>query len=109
MGDLISRSALLKILNDFVFDAFDCDGIDDENVVEYQKTHDDNSSYIIQGFNDVYELLEDVPTVDAVPVEEIKNLENPYSEFIECCKCEFDGFETARRHLLLKYEEKVQE
>lgn len=68
MSDLISRSSLLKRLNEYVFDAFDCDGIDGENVVEYQKMHDDNSSYIIQGFNDVYELLEDIPTVDAVPV-----------------------------------------
>ena len=53
--------------------------------------------------------LLDMETVDAVPVEEIKNLENPYSTFKECYKCEFDGFETARRHLILKYEEKVQE
>ena len=53
--------------------------------------------------------IQETPTVDAVPVEEIKNIENPYSKFIECYKCEFDGFETARRHLLLKYEEKVQE
>lgn len=76
MGDLISRSELLKRLNEYVFDAFDCDGIDGENVIEYQLTHDDNSSYIIQGFNDVYELLKDVPTaydVEAV-VKQIEEL-----------------------------------
>lgn len=61
-GDLISRSALLKTLNEYVEKAYDCGGIDDENVIEYQQTHDDKSAYIIQGFNEVYELLEDVPT-----------------------------------------------
>ena len=62
-GDLISRSALLKTLNEYVEKAYDCGGIDDENVIEYQKTHKDKSAYIIQGFSEVYELLEDVPTV----------------------------------------------
>lgn len=71
MSDLTSRSALIKRMNEYVFDAFDCDGIDAENVLEYQQTHNDNSTYIIQGFNDVYELLEEIPTVDAVPLSEI--------------------------------------
>lgn len=77
MNDLISESVLMKVLNDYVRIAYDCDGIDDENVIEYQQTHDDKTAYIIQGFNEVYELLRDVPTaynVDKV-IEELKEME----------------------------------
>lgn len=62
-SDLFSRDTLIEALNEYVAKAYDCNGIDDESVIEYQRTHNDKTSYIIQGFNEVYELLQDIPKI----------------------------------------------
>ena len=80
MSDLISRSAFIKALNDYVRQAFDCDGIDEGSVIEYQELHKDVTSYIIQGICEAYGILQEQPTaynVDSV-VEEIKKQAEQY-------------------------------
>lgn len=79
--DLISRSALIKTLNEYVTKAYDCGGIDDKNVIEYQQTHNDKSGYIVQGFNEVYELLQGIATYnnDWIPCSErLPEISNSY-------------------------------
>lgn len=72
--DLISKRALIEVLNKFVGQIFACDGIDTDSVIEYQRVHKDYTAYIMQGFEYVYELLPDVPTVQIgdgwIPVSE---------------------------------------
>lgn len=77
MSDLISRSAFIEALNKYVQQVYDCDGIDEGNVVEYQQLHEDKTSYIIQGFCEAFGILQEQPTaynVDAV-VEEVEKLD----------------------------------
>ena len=81
-------------------------GLMDKRYIEAKIRVPDN---LAEGFVQVEKLINEQPTVDAVPVEEIKNLENPYITYIECYRGEFYGFETAKRHLLLKYGKKVQD
>lgn len=109
-GDLISRSALIKTLNEYVTKAYDCGGIDGENVIEYQQTHDDKSAYIIQGFNEVYELLEDVPTaynddwipcITALPEEKKVYLEilDIWSDVSDCVWVTLKNSEVAHAYM----------
>ena len=75
MSDLISRSALNELLDDLC-------------VVD-----------------SLYDAINKLPTVDAVPVELIQKLENPYNP-IEYQQA-FAGFETAKCQLILKHGKKV--
>ena len=65
MSDLISRSAYIKTIDEYLKNAFDC-SIDE--IVEYQKINESKASYIVEGFAGALELLEDEPTVEANPV-----------------------------------------
>lgn len=95
-SDLISRSALIKALNDYVQQVYDCDGIDDGSVVEYQQLHEeDKTSYIIQGFCEAFEILQEQPTaynVDAV-VEELAKIKGYYG-YYGSEECEYVPYET---------------
>lgn len=57
--------------------------------------------------NTIQRLLRDTPTVEAVQLEEIQNLKNPFSPFT--LPDAYSGFEAAKFQLIRKYGKKVQE
>lgn len=87
MSDLISRSAFIKALNEYVQLVYDCDGIDNGGVIEYQQLHEeDKTTYIIQGFYEAFGILQEQPT--AYDVEKsIDEIETKVYKDAVCVGC----------------------
>ncbi len=72
-NDLISRSALIKEINEHMKNVYECDI---ESVSDFQDGNNSEESYIVQGLFEAFELIGNVPTaydVDKV-VERLEEL-----------------------------------
>lgn len=72
-NDLISRSAFVKEINEYMKNVYECDI---ESVSDFQDGNNSEESYILQGLFEAFELIGNVPTaynVDKV-VEEMQDL-----------------------------------
>lgn len=58
-NDLISRSAFVKEINEYMKNVYECDI---ESVSDFQDGNNSEESYIVQGLFEAFELIENVPT-----------------------------------------------
>lgn len=92
---MIDERALLKSVNEYtgaVYDGVEIDNI--ESVIEYQQTHDDRTAYIVEGFREFYDILEEQPKVgelsEGTNADRIRHmtddeLEKFLSKITNCC------------------------
>ena len=74
-NDLISRSAFVKEINEYMKNVYECDI---ESVSDFQDGNNSKESYIVQGLFEAFELIENVPTaydVDKV-VERLEKMKD---------------------------------
>lgn len=83
-GDLISRSAFIKEINEHMKNVYECDI---KSVSDFQDGNNSEESYIVQGLFEAFELIGNLPTaydVDKV-VERLKQIKTDNS----CKNCTY--------------------
>lgn len=73
-NDLISRSAVIKEINEYMKNVYECDI---ESVSDFQRGNESKESYIVQGLFEAFELIGNVPV--AYDVDKVFNQIKKYA------------------------------